>query len=224
MDRFVEMRRTGAALVVMSMSLALGACSGAGADKTVRPVSVSSHAARESVEREAAVQALIDKGANQGYLNDGDGDGVNVSEARGYHDTDDNPLSFSTEARVASAYEARTITALVRRYFAAVAAGDAKRACSMLPTSAVAAMPVTYGKFGPSYLHGAKTCQAVVTRIFKHARGEWSGRVAVTGVVVMNAEHTAAMLGSAKAPASIAVFQREGGGWRVVGPLPSPVE
>jgi hypothetical protein len=209
-------------LAVVLMSLGFDAC--VGADKVGRRAPISSRVARVNAEQEAAVRAQISRGATRGYLNDGDGDGGGARESRGYHDPDENPLSFSAEARVASVSEARTITTLVRRYLALLTAGDGARACSMLPASVVAAMPLTYGKYGPPYLLGAKTCQAVMTRMFKHARSEWSGRVAVTGVVVMNADHTAAMLGSVRAPASNLVFQRERGGWRIASPLPSATE
>jgi hypothetical protein len=217
-----DIRRYGGVLATVLICLGFGGC--AGADKVGKPVSLSSYGARANAEREAAVQVQINGGATRGYLNDGDGDSFGAQEDRSYHDSDDNSLSFSGEARAASASEARTVTMVVRRYIALAAAGDGARGCSMLQPSLAVAMPLDYGKFGAPYLRGATTCQAVVARMFNHSRSQWSAPVAVTGVVVMSAEHTAVMVGSVKMPASYFILQRENGGWKMTIPLPRPME
>ncbi|MGN6372802.1 MAG: hypothetical protein ACTHM1_07405 [Solirubrobacteraceae bacterium] len=69
----------------------------------------------------------------------------------------------------ASAADAKAITALVKGYFAAALSEDGARACSMIDKGLVKAIPLDYGKLGPSYLrHAAPNCPAVMTLYFKH--------------------------------------------------------
>jgi ketosteroid isomerase-like protein len=196
--------------VVTLLSFGASACGGAG--KSGEPVShVSSSAAAASG---AATRSAIaaDTASERRYLNDDDGDIGGAGENSGYRDADDG-TSFSY-AHTANAADEQTIAATVKRYYAIAAAGDGQRACSMLMPSLVRAVPLDYGRLGPPYLRGAKTCRTVLALLFRHLHSGLSAPIAVTGVLV-DGDHAYALLGSAKTPAGYITLQREHGAWKI---------
>jgi hypothetical protein len=138
-----------------------------------------------------------------------------------YHDEDDEQAVRFGHA--ASASQARAVTALVKRYYAVAATGDGAKACTMLLPSFAKAVPLEYGKYGPSYLHGGKTCAGVMTRLFAHARRELAASVQVTNVRV-SGPTALAFLGSKKMRASSIVLHRQGSGWRIAQVLGSTLQ
>lgn len=69
----------------------------------------------------------------------------------------------------ANAADKRAITALVKRYYAAALRGDGAGGCSMIDVGLVKAIPLDYGKLGPSFLRrAAPNCPAVMSLYFKH--------------------------------------------------------
>jgi hypothetical protein len=124
--------------------------------------------------------------------------------------------------QAASEAASRTITALVKRYYAVAKTGDGKQACSMMIPSIVKAIPVDYGEFGASYLHGAKTCPTVLSRMFEHSHGELTAPITVTGVLVKG-DRAYALLDSARIHASTIALLREHGAWMVAAPLGSRI-
>lgn len=117
-----------------------------------------------------------------------------------------------------SAADTRAVTAVVKRYYALATAGDANRACSMISPEWVKAIPVDYGQFGSPYLRGAKTCQAVLSRMFRHNHGELTAPVEVTGVLAKGIR-AYAVLNSTTMPASIIPVVHQHGVWLIDAPL-----
>lgn len=123
----------------------------------------------------------------------------------------------------ASPSDRHAITTLIKRYYALAAADNAKSACAMLVPGLAKSLPVDYGQLGESYLHGAKTCEAVLSRMFEHSRRELSVPITVNGVFV-NGEQAYASLGSTRMPLSIIILTHEHGKWIIAKPLGSRIQ
>jgi hypothetical protein len=169
------------------------------------------------------------------YLNDGDHDRIGDEDGDNNGDTDnDAPWDYKHErndngdyhdrddgatlslGHAADAATRRAITALVKRYYAAAAVEDGRRACSMLPPELAKAVPLDWGgSNGPEYLRGQKTCQAVMVLLFKHSHDQLSAPVTVTGVQ-LNGNSAYAFVGSATMPAGYLIVQRQHGAWAIV--------
>lgn len=140
--------------------------------------------------------------------------------AESYRDFDDNPVL--TYGRAADAADRRAVTALVKRYYAAGAAGDGASACALTSRAFAQTIPEDYGQeLGQAassgvlaLLRGARTCAAILSLLFEHYHDRLSAAVAVTGVRV-DGEYGYALVGSATMPASVVEVGREGGVWRI---------
>lgn len=134
-----------------------------------------------------------------------------------YHDGDDGAVRYYGQA--ASAPDALAITALVKRYYAAAAAGDGEQACALTYYIEVERLPEQYGQPpGPLWLRGANTCQAVLSRVFKHFHNQLTVPVVVTGVRV-DGDHADALVGFRTLPAGVVKARREGRAWKIDGLL-----
>jgi ketosteroid isomerase-like protein len=166
------------------------------------------------------------------YLNDGDYDHIgdpdrdngadNDNDARldykrddnnSYHDSDDG-YTLSSSGKPASSPERRAVTAVVKRYYAAIARGDSASACSQVVPILATATPLDAGRLGPPYLHGAKTCSDVMSLLSRHFRTQLASPVEVTGVLVAG-DRALALLGSKTMPAGWITVQRERGAWKI---------
>jgi hypothetical protein len=172
-------------------------------------------------------------GARAHYLNDGDNDPIGDEDPDNRRD-DDNDASWDYQPETnennefrdgddssivtfgakASAPEAQAIAAIVKRYYVAASVSDGGKACATILPGFAAAIPLDYGRDGSAYLRGAKTCQAVMTRLFKHLHHELSVPPTVVAVRV-SGERALALLGSRKMPASYIDLQRERGAWMI---------
>lgn len=154
--------------------------------------------------------------------NDGSIDHQPGDEHEGYRDSDD--LDSLRVGHPANAAETKAIEGLVRRYYAVAATGDGAKACSMMARGFARAAPVDYGKFGASYLHGAKTCARVALLQFEHSRDQITAAVQFTAVHMENENRAYALFGSRTTPASYIAVVREDGSWKIGaligGPLP----
>jgi hypothetical protein len=138
-----------------------------------------------------------------------------------YLDGDDGSVRYFGHA--ASARDTRAITTLVRRYYAAAAAGDGVGACALIFYIVTETIPEEYGRApGPLYLRGATSCQAVLSRVFKHFHARLTAPLTVTAVRV-NGDRADAMLSWTTLPAGFIETRREGGGWKVNSPLATPL-
>jgi hypothetical protein len=124
--------------------------------------------------------------------------------------------------QLANQTDSRAAALVVKRYYAVASRGDARRACSMIVSSVAEGLPIEYGKYGASYLRGAKTCQAVLSRMFQHNRAELALPVTVRGVLVSGGQGYA-FVNSKKMPVSVVALKRRAGGWVIDSGLGSPV-
>lgn len=124
--------------------------------------------------------------------------------------------------QLAGATDTDRAAVAIRRYYEAAARGETGRACSMIVPSLARALPIDYGKDGEAYLRGAKTCQAVLARMFGHRRSTLTVRPTVRGLLAHGTQGYA-FIGSAKMPVSVVELQRGAGGWTIASPLGTPV-
>jgi hypothetical protein len=128
-----------------------------------------------------------------------------------------------TYGHAASAADRLAVTALVERYYAAAAAQDSARACSLTYYILVETMPEQYGQPpGPLYLRGAKTCRAVLSIVFKRFHTQLTEPPEVTGVRV-EGDLAYALLGWATMPVGFMEVRREGGAWKIDRVLAAPL-
>jgi hypothetical protein len=173
-----------------------------------------------SVSSAAQVKSTSTVKPPGGYLDDGDGNSSgNASELEkdiengSYHDGDDR--SVVDFGHAASAADERVVANVVRRYYAAVAAGDGAEACSLLEPSMAKSIAGNYGgTSGPFYLRGAKTCPALMALVLKHFYAQMTAATEVTGVRI-GAGRAVALLGSSTVRPGYISLQAEGGTWRI---------
>lgn len=172
----------------------------------------------------------------------GDGDADNPADIDGNGDVDpgkDKDNDYPTQASYKfpdaddranfdfghepSAREAHTISAIVKRYYIAGSAGNGAAACALLLPNFARTVPESYGgQAGPPYLRGAKTCAAVVSKLFAYLHEELSEAITIVGVRVEGRE-TQVLLASRKMRASHIFLLREGGSWRIEGLVGQPL-
>jgi hypothetical protein len=141
-----------------------------------------------------------------------------------YRDNDDGRLpvdndriSLSGYGHAATGAERSAIVALVKRYYAAAVAGDGARACTLLHSNIARAIPEDYGRLGPPYLRGGRTCAGVLVLLFKHYRRQLSSEVPhmkLTGVR-LEGEEGFALLRFGKTPERQIALLREGSAWKI---------
>jgi hypothetical protein len=136
---------------------------------------------------------------------------------KAYYDSDDNRIRYYGHA--ASAADARAIMALVKRYYAAAAAGDGATVCALTRPIVAETMPENYGQPpGPRYLRGASTCAAVLSIVFKHFHDKLTVPVRVTNVRV-SGDRADVLLGFKTLQAGEIKMRRERGSWKIDGLL-----
>lgn len=145
------------------------------------------------------------------------GDQDKDSPSAGYYDSDDGSIRYYGQA--ATAADARAITALIKRYYAAAASEDGATACALTYFIDVEMIPEHYGQPpGPLWLRGANTCSAVLSLVFKHFHSQLTVAVEVTGVRV-SGDRGDALVGFRTLPAGVVKVRREGGAWKIDGLL-----
>jgi hypothetical protein len=127
---------------------------------------------------------------------------------------DEQPL-LTTYGGNASPADARAITALVKNYYTASAAGDAARACSLLYASLAGGLAAQQSQAVP----GARaTCTEPMSALLGQQRArlaaEDASTMAVTAVHVKG-DLGLAVLGFRRTPASQIVVEREGRTWKI---------
>lgn len=208
------------------LSLSTAGC-GEGKD-TVFPVSSSA-----PLTATAPATIASHPTSHHGYLNDGDNDVIGDADNDNSHDNDhDNSedhvpndngsyqdsddSSILAYGHAANGADKRTITAVVKRYYAAAATGDGAKACAMLAPKFAESVAEDYGRgsTGPSYLQGGTTCPAVMMLLFQHSHAEVADPFDVTGVRLGD-NHAYALLGSRVTVASYITLERRRGAWRI---------
>lgn len=175
-------------------------------------------AAAGCASKHRAARGAAGLGSAPRPLGDEDGDGAGAS---GYFDLDDGAVRHFGHA--ADARDARAIATLVGRYYAAAAADDGARACSLLYWLVAESLPEEYARPpGPLYLKGADSCPALLTRVFVHFHGQLSVAPKVVAVRVAG-DRADALLGWPALPAGYIEARREGSAWKLARQLADPL-
>ncbi len=211
---------------------------GCGGGGTISQRSVGSTGARIPAETETTITtSRVPPG--QRYRGDGDADNPSDIDGNGdvdpgrdsdndyptaesyrFPDVDDKPIvDFGHRARSA---QSRAITSIVTRYYAAGVAGEGAAACSLLLAAVARSVPESYGAGGPAYLHGARTCAAVVNALFSHFASELT-EAPVVLLVRVEGEEARVVLASRKLRASHISLARQGGSWHIQELIGSPL-
>jgi hypothetical protein len=206
--------------------LCLLGCGGMGGD--------TSSGSRPSSSADRSSPAPADKSSYGDYdnddyeradkYNDADNDDSNLPKDRdndsdnssgSYFDSDDN--SVREFGHAANAADAHAITALVKRYYAAGAAEQGARACSMLALPIARSVPEVLGRPpGPPYLRGS-TCAAVMTKVFEKNHRQvsaYAARLEVNGVRLADGLGLV-ILDFKTLPGREVEISRENGAWRI---------
>jgi hypothetical protein len=209
-------KRLFALIVIGALSVGASSCGGAGKDNDSSS-SVPSSArvvSTASAPNTSSAVTISDILLARRFRNDGDKDSEahNRDTSRGYHDGDDS--SFVVAAHEAETGDMLAAAAVVERYYAALAAGDGARACSLLIPKLASSVAEDYGQApGPSFLRGGKTCPAVIALLSKHFRARLANTVTVTGVRITG-DNAFVILSSKTPPLSDLNLQRIGGAWK----------
>ena len=132
------------------------------------------------------------------------------------------PIASYGQATGAS--DAQAIATLVKRYYAAAAAENGTLGCSLTYYIEVETLPEHYGgPPGPRWLHGASSCRAVLSRVFKHFHRQLTGPVDMKAVRVKG-NRAEALVGFPGLPDGVVKVRREGAIWKVDGLLAVPTE
>ncbi len=136
----------------------------------------------------------------------------------GAADDDTRNTSTLDFGHAADASEQRTITALVKRYYAAALAQDGAAGCSMIYSTLAEAIPEDYSQTpGVPYMRGAKTCAAAMTLFFKHYHPLLMLEVPKLDVrrVRLEEHHGLALLSFGALPERAISVKREGRTWKM---------
>jgi hypothetical protein len=200
-------------MLLASVLLAIGLAACGGTSGVADSASRATRAGSSSTS--ASAQSGTPTAAPSGYLkSDGDTDSDDQdpsARGAGRQTFDELPL-LESYGPPASAAEARTIAALVKRYYAVSLAGDAAQACSMLSASLAAGLAAHNSE-------DTRTgCVAPLSLLLEqqHQRlvSEGIATMLVTDVRVKG-DLSLAVLAFEKTPESQLTLVREDGAWRI---------
>jgi hypothetical protein len=127
---------------------------------------------------------------------------------------DDKPLLGTYRGRPSPA-TARAVAGLVKRYYAASAAGEGARACALLASGLAAGVAAQYGRGGRSRGEG---CATSMTGLLGAQRETLLGEDVATmrvSAVHLDGDFALAVLLFKTAPESNILLEREGRAWRI---------
>jgi hypothetical protein len=134
-----------------------------------------------------------------------------TSQAKRYPHGDD---SIQTYGKPAVQADREAVSAAVRRYYAAVAAGDGSVACSLLSSGLSKSIVQSFGR---SPALRTKDCAGILALLFKHRPGRSSASLAAVQVtaVRLNGDRGFALLHSKEMPSGEISVDRENGTWKI---------
>jgi hypothetical protein len=131
----------------------------------------------------------------------------------------DDDMPVMAYGRPAGHEEERKITELLRHYYAAAAAANGVRVCSLLFSRVAEEAPEEYGQSGGPGALGGKTCVSVISELFKRRHRRQvaeSSTFAMTGVRVLGGNGLA-LLRFAGSPGPFEIeVRRETGKWKIM--------
>jgi hypothetical protein len=120
--------------------------------------------------------------------------------------------------RPAGAVDSRAVRRLLKRYYAAAAAGDGAEGCRLLYVPIAESVAEDLGaSTGPAGLRG-NSCAAVLSKLFKRSHGHWSADSAtlrVAAVRVQGNRGVARLSFHGNRTARYVLAHRERGGWKL---------
>jgi hypothetical protein len=206
----IDLTRHGlAAMLALPVSVGLGLVIGGcgGASTATHPTHASSSVT--ATQSTATSEASTTPSTAVYTKADGDKDGDFGSPDI------DRPLNFG---HAAGEPDRKMIATLVKRYYAAALAGDGAKACSMMYSTLAEATPEDYAvPGGPEYLQGAKTCQAVTSRLFRHFHAQLKVEVPKLQVsrVLLKERQGMVLLSFAALPRREIPVNREEHAWKI---------
>jgi hypothetical protein len=218
----VKIRVSHVLLLATVLSVLTSGCGGSSGTRGttgltwLRSSRTSSTRTTSAVEK-ATMAEVFREGAGHHYLKDRDREIGSTKEEEGYRDSDD-ARTLAYYAHGTSAATRRRVVAVTERYYALARAENTSDACAMLAPELQKAIVEDDGRMAAPYLRSAKTCEQVLSRLFRHNHRELTGSVGVTGVLVKG-EMAYALLGSTKMPASFITLLYVHGRWRINMPL-----
>ncbi len=194
------MRHLLTLLATVLLSLTMIAC---GASKPTYSTTQRSHGSTVSTTQP------------HGYSkNDGDEDFDDTAKYHGSPANDDQALLASYGSRASPAV-ARAVTSLVKRYYAASAAGNGTVACSLLTASLAGGLAASQGQPGHDGDHKCAAAMSVLlAQQHQSLLGEDVATMAVTTVRTKGSLGLA-VLAFKTAPESEIVLEREGHLWKI---------
>jgi hypothetical protein len=151
---------------------------------------------------------------------DRDNDYDNSSNS--YYDKDDSVILGYGHA--AGAADRQAVAAVVKRYYAAAAAGDGAKGCSLIYSIYAETIPENYGRppAGPPALRG-KTCAEVMSKVFKQRQPQLAADSATLKVTGARLEGNRgwALMSFKTMPARSILVHRERGAWKIYALLDS---
>jgi hypothetical protein len=183
------------------LGLGVGACGNTGRGTGSAPGSSSNVATRTAVAAKQTQSRLP---------TDSDNDNDNPGKSR--YDGDDGPVLHFGHA--ASAAEERAVAALVKRYYAAGAAGDGATACSLIDSLLAESVVEEYAQ-SPA-LRG-KTCAEVLSKLFRRRHRELAGDIATLKptVVRVSGDRGLALVRFGATRERRLLLRRERGAWKM---------
>lgn len=141
-----------------------------------------------------------------------DADNDNDNLGKSHYDSDDGPVLYFGHA--ANAAEGRTITVLVKHYYAAAAANDGATACSLIYSIIAESVADEYGQ---SPALSGKTCAVVMSKLFKQRHRELATEAAGLEVTRMrvSGDRGLVLLRLGTALERRVPVRREHGAWRL---------
>jgi hypothetical protein len=203
-DRGLEISKVRsllALLAIASFSVCVSACGGAaGNGGSIRKASLSPTVGARTAP--TTTSSTISTGPPRATDRDGDSDNNDDDYAYG---------------EAASPADRRVVTEIVRRYYAAAAAGDGAKGCSLIFSLLAEEIPELYGESsGPPELRG-KSCAVVMSKVFKQQRQKLvtdAATLKVTSVRVKR-NHALAMLSFRSMPQRDILVHREYRTWKI---------
>jgi hypothetical protein len=131
-------------------------------------------------------------------------------------DKDDSFIT--TFGHAAAPSDRSTITALVKRYYAAIASADGATACSLLFFVITESAPETYGQTAADATAGrGKSCGPVLSKVFKGSRQQLLTENRYLKVIAIRVQHRRAWVLLRFGPESVRriVVYREGATWKI---------
>jgi hypothetical protein len=200
------MKRLPVLLVAVLLTVGAAACGGAG--KAPR----SRNTGRAGGEVGAAASPRAARPG--GYLEE-DGDGDRDDEPHPANAENGDRILLSNYGSRAGPRDVDAVTALIKRYYAAAAAGDGTTACSLLSRSIAATVASDQGQSSQGRREG---CAGYMSTLFKQQHQQLVADDVATMVVVsvhVKGDLGEALLGFRTVPEASMLVEREGRLWKI---------